>query len=443
MMNPDQKHPAGLLQALRGFRSGALDRDAYLRACVARADECEPGLKAFVTRVPAEALRPAAEGPLAGIPIGVKDIIATAGLLTTNGSAIFSSHVPLEDAAIVARIKRLGGTVFGKTVTTEFAFRHPGPTVNPWHPGHTPGGSSSGSAAAVAAGVVPLALGTQTMGSIVRPAAYCGIVGFKASFGAVPREGTHPLSGSLDHVGFMTRAVDDVAYAYTLLGDPGFVFADGTDLAAVEFDMDQGLAPLAAPRLAVVRGPHWDRVGAEQAAVLEGTIARLRQAGATVQDMALPEIGAPILGALQSILGTEAVDIYGDLVARHGDLVSAPLRALVEEGRAIAPADYVAARRLQIRLRKELSERLAGFDAVLTVPADGAAPAGLGNTGDATWCAPWTFLGFPALTLPIARTPGGLPLGIQVLGAFGHDMPTLRVAKWVETTMAGVPSAQG
>jgi amidase len=426
----------GVLEALRGFASGTLDRDAYLRACAARADECEPWLKAFVTRVPSDRLKAAEQGLLAGIPVGVKDIVATAGLRTTNGSAIFAGHVPLEDAAIVAAIKRLGGTVFGKTVTTEFAFRHPGPTVNPWNPAHTPGGSSSGSAAAVAAGVVPLAVGTQTMGSILRPAAYCGIVGFKASFGAVPREGVHPLSGSLDHVGFMARCVDDVAYALALLGDPGYVLADGGDLAAFRLDPMVGLAPLASPSLAVVRAPYWERVGKEQEAVLDSVIAALRHAGASITEIVLPEIGDATMVPLQHLLLGDALDIYGDLVARHPDLASPPIQGLVRDARALDRDAYVAARRTQRELRAALSVRLSAFDAVLTVPADGEAPEGLGNTGDASWCAPWTFLGFPALALPAGRSARGLPLGVQLAGTFGRDIEVLRVAKWVEGVLA-------
>lgn len=427
--------PHGLLEACRAFKAGDLDRGQYMRDCAARADEYEPWLKAFVYRASPAELAIGAQGPLSGIPVGVKDIIATAGMSTTNGSPIFRNYVPMEDAAIVATIKRLGGTVFGKTVTTEFAFRHPGPTANPWNPAHTPGGSSSGSAAAVGAGIVPLALGTQTMGSIVRPAAYCGVVGFKASFGAVNREGVHPLSASLDHVGFMTRSVDDVAYAYTLLGDPGFGMADGTDLAAFRFDIDAGLAPLASPRLAVVRMPHWERVGAEQNAVLDRTIDTLRKAGAHVEELPLPEVGAPALAALNRILATEAAAIYEGLASRHPDGASAPLKALVAEGKAIPAAEYIGARREQLQWRREISAKLAGFDAILTVPAAGEAPEGLAYTGDASFCAPWTFLGFPALTVPVARSAKGLPLGVQLVGAYGHDIPALRVAKWVETAM--------
>ncbi|OZI20242.1 amidase [Bordetella genomosp. 9] len=434
-MNMTPTELPGLLEALRGFAAGTLDRDDYLRACAARADECEPWLKAFVTRVPAADLKAATQGPLAGIPVGVKDIIATAGLRTTNGSAMFADHVPMEDAAVVSAIKRLGGTVFGKTVTTEFAFRHPGATVNPWNPAHTPGGSSSGSAAAVAAGIVPLALGTQTMGSVVRPAAYCGVVGFKASFGAVPREGVHPLSGSLDHVGFMARCVDDIAYALACLGDPGYTLADGTDLAAFRLDPQGGLDPLPAPALAVVCAPGWDKVDAQQKALLEQVAATLRRAGASVEEVVLPEIGAPTLWPLQQILGFEALDIYGDLVARYPDRASARLKGLVDTSRDIARADYVRARRTQRELRAALSTRLSGYDAVLTVPASGEAPLGLDDTGDASWCAPWTFLGFPALSVPAGRSARGLPLGVQLVGTFGRDIATLRVAKWVESVL--------
>jgi amidase len=424
--------PSGVVDTLRAYRAGTLDPAAYLAACAARADECEPWLKAFVTRVPLADMSTAVTGPLSGIPVGVKDIIATAGLLTTNGSRIFPENIPVEDAAIVGVIKRLGGVVFGKTVTTEFAFRHPGPTTNPWVPTHTPGGSSSGSAAAVGAGLVPLALGTQTMGSVVRPAAYCGIVGFKASFGAVPRDGVHPLSGSLDHVGFMARRVDDVAYAYRLLGDPGFVLADGSDLGAVEFDLDAGLPPQESPRIAVVRAPFWERVSAEQNAVLDQSIVRLRAAGARVEEFFLPEIGPVAMDALNNIMFKEAADIYADLVARYPDKASEPLKGMVERGRAITDADYLAARREQLHLRREISARLAGLDAVLTVPATGEAPEGLGDTGDASFCAPWTLLGFPALTVPAGLSAKGLPLGVQVVSAFGEDITALRVAKFFE-----------
>ncbi|WP_197424868.1 amidase [Bordetella sp. N] len=426
----------GLLQALRGYAAGTLTPAAYLAACADRADRCEPWLRSFVTRVPLADMT-AGSGPLGGIPVGVKDIIATADLRTTNGSAMFPDYVPMEDAAVVATIKRLGGTVFGKTVTTEFAFRHPGPTANPFNPRHTPGGSSSGSAAAVGAGIVPLALGTQTMGSVVRPAAYCGIVGFKPSFGVVPREGVHPLSASLDHVGLMARHVDDVAYALKWLGDPGFVFADGGDLAAVSFDVATGLpAPAAAPRLALVRAPYWDRVDDEQNALLDAAVRRLRDAGATIDEVVLPALGQETESVLTRIMFHEAHDIYADLVRRHPAGASEPLKGLVRDGAAVSTEDYIAARRAQRRLRVEFTDRLATYDAVLTVAATGEAPEGLDYTGDAAFCAPWTMLGFPALSVPAGKSSRGLPLAIQLVAPHGHDFPLLRIAKWAEGLLA-------
>ena len=206
---------AGVLELLRLFESDNAAADRYAAVCLEKTRDVEPALKAFEYLPRDTSRRP---GPLSGIPVAIKDIIATADMPTTNGSPVYRDVVPTVDAWVVERLRNLGATIFGKTVSTEFAWRHPGPTVNPWNPKHTPGGSSSGSAAAVAAGLVPLALGTQTLGSVVRPAAFNGVVGFKPSFGAIPRTGVHPLSPSLDHVGFFARRVDDVALALSLVG---------------------------------------------------------------------------------------------------------------------------------------------------------------------------------------------------------------------------------
>src|SRR6202012_1208900 len=224
--------------------------DGYAAACLEKTRQIEPTLKAFeylprdVTRRP---------GPLSGIPVAIKDIIATSDMPTTNGSPIYRDHVPAHDAWVVERLRNLGATIFGKTVSTEFAWRHPGPTVNPWNAKHTPGGSSSGSAASVAAGLVPLALGTQTLGSVIRPAAFNGIVGFKPSFGAIPRIGVHPLSPSLDHVGFFARRVDDVALALSLLAATSDADIHGRPLPGFEVDPGRGVAPLEKPRLRIMR----------------------------------------------------------------------------------------------------------------------------------------------------------------------------------------------
>src|ERR1700742_3175785 len=247
---PIPKAGPGVLDLLRQFRKDEAAADRYAAACLAKAKAVEPRLKAFEV-LPAEVARK--PGPLSGIPVAIKDIIATSDMPTTNGSPIYRDHIPAADAWVVERLRNLGATIFGKTVSTEFAWRHPGPTVNPWNSKHTPGGSSSGSAAAVAAGIVPLALGSQTLGSVVRPAAFNGVVGFKPSFGAIPRTGVHHLSQSLDHVGFFARKVDDVALALALLAGTSDRDLHGRPLPSFDVDFDRGVPPLDQPKLAIVR----------------------------------------------------------------------------------------------------------------------------------------------------------------------------------------------
>src|SRR6201986_1567695 len=241
---PAPKAGAGVCDLLRQFKTDEGLADRYAAQCLEKAKAVEPRLKAF-KYLPTDVKR--RPGPLSGIPIAIKDIIATSDMPTTNGSAVYRDHVPASDAWVVERLRNLGATIFGKTVSTEFAWRHPGPTVNPWNGKHTPGGSSSGSAAAVAAGIVPLALGSQTLGSVVRPAAFNGVVGFKPSFGAIPRTGVHHLSPSLDHVGLFARRVDDVAYVLSLLAHGSDRDPHGKPLPAFDLDPDKGLPPLGKP----------------------------------------------------------------------------------------------------------------------------------------------------------------------------------------------------
>src|SRR3954453_15979037 len=248
---------AGVLELLRLFGDSPSAADAYAADRLQKARAFEPVLRAFEYLPVNTARRP---GPLSGIPVAIKDIIATADMPTTNGSPVYAGQVPALDAWVVERLRQLGATIFGKTVSTEFAWRHPGPTVNPWNSEHTPGGSSSGSAAAVAAGLVPLALGTQTLGSVIRPAAFNGIVGFKPSFGAIPRVGVHPLSFSLDHVGFFARRVDAAALGLSLLGGSSDADQHGRPVPAFSVDLDTCLTPLTKPRLAVVRFAKYERV---------------------------------------------------------------------------------------------------------------------------------------------------------------------------------------
>lgn len=419
---------AGVLELLRRFRDDQTLADHYAAACLEKAKAAEPVLKAFeylpvdVTRRP---------GPLSGIPVAIKDIIATSDMPTTNGSPIYRDHIPERDAWVVERLRNLGATIFGKTVSTEFAWRHPGPTTNPWNSAHTPGGSSSGSAAAVAAGIVPLALGTQTLGSVIRPAAFNGVVGLKPSFGAIPRAGVHPLSPSLDHVGFFARRVDDVAFALSLLAAASDLDPHGRPLPRFHVDADQGVPPLERPRLRIVRFEKWSRAEPEQQKVFEAAVARLREAGAVVEEREWGELDSN-WQAVNTIMSSEAALILAGLVQRYPDRTSDFLKSAVEAGKGHTAFAYLGAKAIQEKLRSAFTEQMSGFDAVLTVPAFGEAPEGLSYTGDPEYCAPWTLIGAPAVSLPAGFGKNGLPLGIQVVGSHRQDYRLLRVAKWVE-----------
>ena len=436
---PPPKAGAGVLDLLRLFRKNQAAADAYAAACLEKAKAIEPKLKAFEV-LPADVQR--RPGPLSGIPVAIKDIIATSDLPTTNGSPIYKDHVPAKDAWVVARLRQLGATIFGKTVSTEFAWRQPGPTANPWNAAHTPGGSSSGSAAAVAAGLVPLALGTQTLGSVIRPAAFNGIVGFKPSYGAIPRAGVHPLSPSLDHVGFFARRVDDVALGLSLLSAASDDDRHGRPVPAFQVDLERGLEQLGQPRLGIVRFEKWSRAEPEQQKVFEAAIERLRAAGAILEELPLAELDRVNWQAILTILESEGAHLFAELVKRYPDRTSHHLKSLVANGKAISAPDYLAARALQEQRRLALGTEMKGFDALLTLPAFGEAPRGLHYTGDAEYCAPWTLVGVPAVTLPAGFGKNGLPLGIQIVGDYRNDLRMLKTAKWVETILGfdpGVP----
>lgn len=430
---------AGILELLRLFEKNAAAADGYAIACLEKTRQVEPTLKAF-EHLPRDVTR--RPGPLSGIPVAIKDIIATSDMPTTNGSPIYRDHVPSHDAWVVERLRTLGATIFGKTVSTEFAWRHPGPTVNPWNSQHTPGGSSSGSAASVAAGLVPLALGSQTLGSVIRPAAFNGVVGFKPSFGAIPRTGVHHLSQSLDHVGFFARRVDDVALSLSLLSGAADSDPHGQPLPGFAIDRERGVPSLEKPRLAVVRFAKWSKAEAEQQKVFNAAIATLRAAGAVLEELELAELDRGNWDTINTILAAEGAAIFADLVERYPDHSSDHLKSLVRTGKAHSATDYLAAKGLQEKWRNRFAADIAGYDAVLTLPAFGEAPLGLHYTGDAEYCAPWTLLGVPALSLPAGFGKNGLPLGIQIVGRYREDLKTLAVAKWIEGALKfdpGIP----
>lgn len=438
---------------VEAITSGRLCLVEHARACIAQALAVEPLIHAFkaldpaMIRARAEAAGAAGAGVpsglLAGVPFGVKDIIDVRGLVTGMGSPIHDESIATADAPLVARLQAAGGFVFGKTVTTEFAFMQPRETRNPWHVGHTPGGSSSGSAAAVAAGCVPAALATQTNGSVIRPAAFCGIVGFKPSFGAFPVQGVLSYAPTLDQAGCYARSVDGVVRIARALAEPGFGIgadadADADRRVAAGPDVHRG-----APRLAAVRTPVWPRASAAMQAGFEHTRALLSGTGASIELLDLPPAFDRAHDVHRVIMGYEAVRYFRPVQAVHRSLISDWLNGYLDQSASIDAAEYVDALGERDRLREAFGDLLssAGLDAVITPPATGEAPEGIHTSGDPVFCSIWTLLGTPAITVPIGLGPSGLPLGLQVVGAERADAGVLAAAAWCESRLgfAGLP----
>jgi amidase len=356
-----------------------------------------------------------APGPLGGIGVGVKDIIDTADLPTTIGSPIFADRRPAHDAACIARLRAAGAFVFGKTVTTPFAFMDPGKTRNPWDPAHTPGGSSSGSAAAVAVGHVTAAIGTQTNGSVIRPAAFCGVVGFKPTLNAIPTAGVQPFSETFDTIGTFTRTVEDAARLAGALADPGRIA--GT------------LAPVARPpRFAYIGDFPWTVQDCDADDVVEAAVTQLRTR-AEVVPLDIPPAWHDAKSIMRTIMLFEAARNLGDLQSRERARLSPAVNAGLDEGRAIGAAAYADARGQRERAILFFTQWLEGFDAVLAPSAPGPAPRGLATTGDPSCCTLWSLLGFPAINLPVGLVQR-MPVGLQLAAPAGRDDSLLAVAAW-------------
>ena len=354
-------------------------------------------------------------GALHGIPVGVKDIFDTADLPTEYGSPIYQGHRPAADAACIAAARAAGAVILGKTVTTEFATMVPAATVHPKNPKHTPGGSSSGSAAAVAAGMVRFAFGTQTVGSIIRPAAYCGVVGYKPSFGTLSRSGMKMGCDTLDTAGVIARSVDDAA----LLVAGSAMRSDLLEIAAAE-----------KPELAVCRSPNWHHMSPEGAAAFEAAAKRLAAKGARLVDLELdfPQLDA----AASTILVYEMARALAYEITNHRARVSPMLLERVDSGATMPYAQYAKAIAYAAECRRRLRDLAGEADAILTPSATGEAPLGLGSTGNTAMNRLWTLLHGPCVTVPAGDGPAGLPMGIQIVGLSGEDARTLAVAKWVE-----------
>jgi amidase len=374
------------------------------------------------------------------MPIGIKDIIRTKGVPTEMGSPAFRGHVPDQSAWVIDALSDASAVMFGKTVTTEFAWRQPGATRNPWDVEHTPGGSSSGSAAAVATGCVPAALGTQTFGSVLRPAAFCGVVGYKPSYGAIPRTGVYAVAGSLDHVGVFARNVIDAALlAAALTGRDGIDAPHVTPLAPTW--PVEAMTP--APRIALLKTSMWDRISQEQQDVVLSVARKLEAQGATVTLLELPPAFDAIWKTAQTICDVEAAVVNEALAAEQPPRISKHTIELVARGAAVSAMDYVRAKHAQQALIRAFAAIMAPYDAALTAPALGEAPRGLDDTGDAMFCTPASVLGAPAISIPAGESGNHLPLGIQLLNRWGDDRRLLETSLWVERAIGrpqGFPS---
>jgi Asp-tRNA(Asn)/Glu-tRNA(Gln) amidotransferase A subunit family amidase len=412
-------------QAARAIAAGELTCEALAAACLERIAERDERVRAWAFIDRKQALEQARaldrmprRGPLHGVPFGIKDIIDTASLPTEYNSAIYRGHRPKADAACVTALKDAGCLILGKTETTEFANNHPSRTLNPHNPAHTPGGSSSGSAAAVADFMVPCALGTQTGGSVIRPAAYCGAFAIKPSFGAINRAGVKPVAESLDTVGIFSRDAEDLGLALEVLS---------------------GIAsssPGGKPRVGVCRTPRWASADAATQANLEDAARRLAQAGARVKPCDLPQGSEQLFDRHKVIMGFETARALAWEYRNFPGEISATLKPRLDEGWKVTRADYDAMRELARRCRRELADIMRDLDFLVTPSAPSEAPASLASTGDPVFNRAWTLLGNPCVTVPFGSGPHGLPLGVQLVGAFDGDSALVGWARWVARALA-------
>ena len=415
-------------EAAARIAAGKLKSEALVAACLERIGQREKDVRAWAFIDPELALaqarardREPSRTRLHGIPVGVKDVLDTADLPTEYGSPIYRGNRTSCDAACVAQVRELGGVILGKTVTTEFATRHPNKTRNPHNLKHTPGGSSQGSAAAVADGMVPIAFGTQTTSSIIRPAAYCGVVGYKPSFGRVNRAGVKALSDSLDTVGTLTRTVPDAALLVEELS--------GAPVTA--FDA----VPQMKPRIGFCRTPYWRQADRPTQEALEQAVPRLERAGANVAEVDLDGEFARLVEVQVTISTYEMFRALAYERTRFPGLISEHLMGRLLGGGRVTRAEYEEAQAIAQRCRARLDDVFREYDALLAPSAPGEAPEGLASTGDPVFGSSWTVLHGPAVTVPAFQGPRGLPLGAQIIGPLGMDGTTLLCAEWVHRAL--------
>jgi Asp-tRNA(Asn)/Glu-tRNA(Gln) amidotransferase A subunit family amidase len=429
----------GVVAAARQIREGKLTAEELTRACLMRIEAREPEVQAWAFLDPEYALRQAKAadewrkrgrplGPLHGMPVGVKDIVDTADMPTENGTVLHAGRRPRHDATLVSLLRAAGAIILGKTVTTELAVYGPNQTRNPHNPEHTPGGSSSGSAAAVADGMVALAIGTQTNGSVIRPASFCGVYGFKPSHGLIPRTGVLAQSPPLDTVGVMAADLEGLA----LLAEPLMAF-DARDPASQPRPRPHLLEvlrtpPPALPRLAFVRQPVWDQAAEDTKAGFAELVDAL---GERVEEVALSANFDDAIEIHRTIMEADLARSFAHEYESGRDKLSSRLREMIERGQEIRAVDYNRAVARVATLDAALAEFFASYDAILTPAAPGEAPRGLGSTGSPIFCTIWTLCGTPAVTLPLLSGASGLPIGVQLVGEKGDDARLLRTARWL------------
>jgi Asp-tRNA(Asn)/Glu-tRNA(Gln) amidotransferase A subunit family amidase len=433
----------GLCEAAADIRDGRITSAELVRDCLERIEQVDAEVEAWAFLDGEHALRQAqaldlhrqegkALGALHGVPVAIKDVFDTGDMPTELGSPLWAGRTPRRDAVAVARLRAAGAVIMGKTVTTEYAYYHPGKTRNPHDPMRTPGGSSSGSAAAVAAHMTPAAIGSQTNGSVIRPAAFCGVVGFKPTHGLIPRGGALMLSRTLDHVGMFARSVADVALlAETLAGhdqdDP-----DTRPVARPPFVAVAGSEPPLPPRFAFVRSPAWRHADPVTGEAFAEMVEALGEQANEV------ELGTSFDEAIELHRAIMEVEMAHNLhrdYEQGRDQFSAPLRKIIERGRTRTAVDYTRAVAAIEPMNNALAAVFDEYDAILTPAAPGEAPRGLESTGNPVFCTLWTYLGTPAITLPLLRSEAGLPIGVQLVGRRGNDARLLRTARWLVDTL--------
>ena len=427
-----------LVDAAQSVREGRISSAELVEDCLRRVEEVDGAIQAWAFLDPDHARRQARAaddhrmagrtiGPLHGVPIGIKDLFDTSDYPTEFGSALWKGRTPRHDAVAVARLRAAGAIIMGKTVTTEYAYFHPGKTRNPHDPTRTPGGSSSGSAAAVAASMVPAAIGSQTNGSVIRPAAFCGVVGFKPTHGLIPRSGALLLSRTLDHVGVFARSVTDAALLADVLIGHDDEDPDTRPIASPQLALTAAGEPPLPPRLAFVKGPAWKAAEPMLDEAFGELVAAL---GDVIQPVELGGAFDRVIDFHGIVMAVEMAHNFRRDLAQGGEVLSVQLRELLERGGKQTAIAYLEATSAVEAYNRLLDDIFSEYDAILTASAPGEAPIGMA-TGNPIFCSTWSLLGTPAVSLPLLQGSNGLPIGVQLIGRRGNDARLLRTARWL------------